>query len=226
MRFSEFEFIMSVPRMGRYLKAVGGITKNAMTLYRLNLRLSQELFTIESCFEIALRNKIDQHYSIHKGSDWLRNAALPGGMFNTRNCGKTPFIISQGLRNLLVYSPPKLLALMDFGFWRYMFAPHQFYAGGQSLLMIFPSKLQSSSRNQYNHNLVFLELEKLNNLRNRLAHHEPVCFTDGAAVKNITYAQQHYNIIMNLFNWMQIDEATLLYGLDHINTILTKIDAL
>lgn len=30
-----------------------------MTLYRLNLRLSQEMFTIVSCLEVALRNAID-----------------------------------------------------------------------------------------------------------------------------------------------------------------------
>lgn len=30
-----------------------------MTLYRKNLQLSRELFTIISCFEIALRNAID-----------------------------------------------------------------------------------------------------------------------------------------------------------------------
>lgn len=226
MRFQDFEKVMSVPRMSRYLNATGGKTRKAMTLYRLNLNLSQELFTVVSCFEIALRNKIDQHYSTLQGIDWLRNAALPGGMYNVRNCGKTPYIISEGLRKLAVYSPAKLVAEMDFGFWRYTFARHQFYAGGQTLLAIFPAKPPSTPVLAYNHSFIFSELEKINNLRNRLAHHEPVCFANGTATMDTTYARQHYALIKNLFNWMQIDEAKLLYGLDHIDEVCNKIDTL
>lgn len=226
MLFTDFESIMSQARMSRYVTACAGNTKKAMTLYRLNLRLSQELFTIVSCFEVTLRNAINKHYITNNGTDWLRNAALPGGMFNTRHCGKTPSIISWAVRNLNVYSHDKLIAEMDFGFWRYTFARHQFYAGGQSLLAVFPAKPLSTITNRYDHNYIFAELEKINNLRNRLAHHEPVCFQPGHGVKNTAYARQHYVLILQLFQWMQIDEAALLYGLDHINIICKQIDNL
>jgi hypothetical protein len=56
MRFQDFEKVMSRHRINRYLMACEGRSKKAMTLYRLNLRLSQEMFTIISCFEVALRN--------------------------------------------------------------------------------------------------------------------------------------------------------------------------
>ena len=49
MKYSDFEAIITHPRMGRYLVASGGDTRKAMTLYRKNLRLSQELFTVISC---------------------------------------------------------------------------------------------------------------------------------------------------------------------------------
>lgn len=189
MRFQNFEKIISVPRMSRYVSATGGDTRKSMTLYRLNLRLSQELFSIVSCFEIALRNAIDQHYTEKKGPDWLRDAALPGGMYNVKNCGKTPYTILAALGRLINYTPPKLLAEMDFGFWRYTFAQHQFYAGGQSLLAIFPAKPKSTPTLRYNQTYVFRELEKINSFRNRLAHHEPVCFAIGKAVVDTDYAK-------------------------------------
>ena len=63
-------------------------------------------------------------------------------------------------------------------------------------------------------------------LGNRLAHHEPVCFQIGQAIKNTIYARQHYGLILQFFQWMNIDESALLYGLDHINVICTKIDSL
>jgi hypothetical protein len=140
MKFIDFQEVMSVPRMDRYLVAMRGNSRTAMTLYRLNLGLSQELFTMVSCFEVALRNRIDQHYSAKMGPDWLRDASRQGGMFNTTRCGKTPYIIAEVIRKLNPYCHSKLVAQLDFGFWRYTFARHQFFAGGQSLLAIFPAK--------------------------------------------------------------------------------------
>ena len=42
--------------MQRYKDAANGDTRKAMALYRYNLRLLQEMFTIVSCFEVTLRN--------------------------------------------------------------------------------------------------------------------------------------------------------------------------
>lgn len=70
------------------------------------------------------------------------------------------------------------------------------------------------------------QLEHINELRNRLAHHEPVCFLIGQAIKNTSYARQNYALLLQLFQWMNIDETSLLYGLDHINIICNEIDAL
>ena len=226
MKFIDFQEVMSIPRMDRYLTAMRGDSRKAMTLYRLNLRLSQELFTIVSCFEVALRNRIDQHYSAKLGPNWLRDASQRGGMFNTRHCGKTPYIVADVIRKLNAYCHSKLVAELDFGFWRYTFARHQFFAGGQSLLAIFPAKPGSTTVNKYNHTYIFSQLEKINLLRNRLAHHEPVCFLPGYPIKDTSFSRQRYEIILRLFQWMQIDEAALLYGIDHVNNIFYRIDIL
>lgn len=226
MNYKDFEKTISAPRMSRYKISCNGNTRKAMTLYRLNLRLSQELFTIVGCFEIALRNAIDHHYSKEHGIDWLKNAAGPTGMFNSRICGKTPYIIAEAARRLTNYSHPKLIAEMDFGFWRYLFAKHQFRIAGQSLLKIFPSKPKSSKQHNYNDKFIFDELEKINNLRNRIAHHEPVCFELGTAIKNTQYSRDHYQLIIQLFQWMDIDHSSLLYGLDHVIKVCNKINSL
>ena len=47
MEYSQFERIMSAKRMKRYLEAMNNDTKKAMALYRYNLKLSQEMFTIK-----------------------------------------------------------------------------------------------------------------------------------------------------------------------------------
>ena len=48
MKYSDFEEAMSPERMRKYLLACANDTKKAMTLYRYNLRLSQEMFAIVS----------------------------------------------------------------------------------------------------------------------------------------------------------------------------------
>lgn len=227
MKFQDFEKTMSPTRMMRYNTACNGNTKRAMTLYRLNLRLSQELFTVVSCFEIALRNAIDTDYSRHHGNDWLRNAVEQGGMFDTRNCQRTKLLIENNVRKLGANcTHSKLLAEMDFGFWRYLFAQPQYHAGGQKLLQIFPAKPRSTPAIQYNQTFIFNQLGLINDMRNRIAHHEPICFLAGQSVKNTIYSRQHYTHILQLFQWVSIDEAALLYGLDHINSVCNQIDVL
>jgi hypothetical protein len=135
VRYRNFERIMSVPRMSRYCTACGGDTKKAMTLYRLNLRLSQEMFTIISCFEIALRNAIDSHYLITLGDNWLKNAIRHVGIFANDNCSNTARYINDAILKVgASYSHPKVVAELGFGFWRYMFSRHQYRAGGKTYL--------------------------------------------------------------------------------------------
>lgn len=198
-----------------------------MTLYRKNLWLSQELFTIISCFEVSLRNEVDRLYTAHHGNDWLRDSMAPRGIFDRQSCRQTKRILEKTFNKVRHnYTHPKLLAELEFGFWRYQFANPQFYAGGTLLMQIFPAKPRSTPTMNYNHTFVFNQLEQINNIRNRIAHHEPICFLPGQPVKDTTYARQRYNLILQLFQWMNVDEAALLYGLDHINTVCNEIDAL
>ncbi|UYQ95784.1 hypothetical protein MKQ68_11790 [Chitinophaga horti] len=64
MNYADFEAVISPSRMNRYLAAAGNNTRKAMTLYRLNLKASQEMFTVISVFEVALRNAIDGHFNL------------------------------------------------------------------------------------------------------------------------------------------------------------------
>ncbi|MCZ8146125.1 Abi family protein [Flavobacterium sp.] len=116
MRYLDFEEIMSAPRMNRYLDACGGDSRKAMTLYRLNLKLSQQLFTIISCFEIALRNKINNHYTVTIGSNWLAESTKTTGVFNDSKCKRTKQIVNKGIKAVSHhFNQHKLIAEMDFG---------------------------------------------------------------------------------------------------------------
>jgi hypothetical protein len=228
MRLQDFEYVMSTPRMVRYRVSCGGNTQKAMTLYRRNLKLSQELFTIISCFEVTLRNAIDRHCSQQLGMDWLRDAVMTGGIFDNSHCIHTATAIRDVLRTLgpPYYSNSKLVAGLGFGFWRYLFSRHQYRATGQQLLNIFPARPQSTSTTQYNALYIFNELAQINHLRNRIAHHEPICFLPRQPVKDTGYARYHYSLLLQLFQWMSVNEHEVLYGLDHIDRICDEMDVL
>jgi hypothetical protein len=229
MKYTNFERVMSQKRMGRYLIACQGNTRKAMTLYRHNLKLSQETFTMISCFEVGLRNAIDNQLSANLGADWLKDSIMPGGIFTNPILRKTHDIIShsyQKLANNNQYSPSNLLSNLDFGIWKYMFSPLQYRVTGRTLLNIFPNKSRSTRRNQYNHSYVFNELDKINTLRNRIAHHEPICFLFQQSVIDTGFILNEYQKIQTLFSWMGIDSHSILYGLDHIKNVCQQIDSL
>jgi len=229
MNYSDFESVISHKRMKRYLNSCGGNKRKALTLYRLNLRLSQEMFTVISYYEVALRNAIDRIMSDALGDDWIRDSILPGGIFDNPLFSGTTRIIHKAYNELMTngkYSSSKLLSAMEFGVWKYMFSATQYRATGKRLLKAFPNKPKSSVTTQYNNQFIFNELDTINRLRNRIAHHEPICFMLDSEIISTSYLRNCYTRMVMLFTWMGIDAKSLLYGLDHIPQLSAKIDSL
>ena len=200
-----------------------------MTLYRLNLNLSQEVFAILSYFEVALRNSIDRQLTTYLGNNWLRDSILPGGIFDIPSCRDSAKIIQKAYNRLNRkgrYSHYRLLAEMEFGVWKYMFANPQYRVTGRVLLNIFSNKPRSSIMMQYNQAYMFNELDGINILRNRIAHHEPICFERQNPKIDTTYILNACQTLHKLFAWMEIDSHSLLYGLDHVKQVCGKINKL
>lgn len=225
MKYSEFEDVISSERMRRYVSASANDTKRAMALYRYNIKLSQEMYAIISYFEVSLRNKINKEMKTHFGNDWLRDFVMPGGRFDTdpRVEGTQKIIRKayEGLVRCHTYNHTKLLAEMEFGVWKFMFNNVQYRLSGRCLLNIFPNKPTSSPRFQYDNAFVFNSLDVVNNMRNRIAHHEPICFGRHGHVdtQNVISC---YIRIMQLFQWMDIDADSLLYGVNHLVEVNNK----
>lgn len=105
-----------------------------------------------------------------------------------------------------------------------MFATPQYAAFGQRGLDVFP-ELRRRIPGLTN-NMVFDMLTKVNELRNRLAHHEPVCFRANMAIKDTVYARSMYNTLIDLIDGMGLETRKVLYGIDHVLAICDRIDNL
>ena len=229
MDFNNFLSAVSGERFGRYLSACSGNRRKAIILYRLNQRLSREIFSIVSCLEVGLRNKVDAIMAASFGRDWLRDSILSGGMFDKPGTQNTKKIIGKVYQDIVgkgPYTPSKLLSKMEFGIWKYMFAGPQYTASGRLLLKAFPKKPRSTRVCRYDNTYIFGELNDINELRNRIAHNEPICFQPKTALKSSSYALSQYARLYRLLLWMDLDSRPILRHLDHVRFICRMIEIL
>jgi hypothetical protein len=226
MKYREFEELMSPQRIGKYYSTCDGHALKTLSLYQANIRLSQGFLGVLSVFEVALRNRIDQHYrtqsiSRRRSQEWLLTSIQPGGFLTNNGCQSSLDKVAQAYKRLgSSYSHDKLIAELSFGFWRHLFAGRQFKAGGGTLLAIFPNL--PPRRNQ---TFVYQKLHRINSVRNRIAHHEPICFGGGNVIST-TYARTHFQEIADILGYMSVENRHLFMGFTSVLDEANYIDSI
>lgn len=217
---SQFHTAISSPRYLRYLHAAGN-RRNALKLYRANIVLSQRMFAIIGILEIVLRNSIDRYMITMKGINWLEEAVAPGGFFEINpGCEYSYHTVREVIVKLGVnYTHDSLIANLSLGFWRYQFAPLQYTASGNTLLSIFVNQPQRVSQKD-----IFRLLAKVNETRNRIAHHEPICFHQNLI--STTKIEKRYHTILQLLEWLGSDPKKILYGIDAVRKSIDIINSI
>ncbi|MCZ8298169.1 MAG: Abi family protein [Flavobacterium sp.] len=223
MHYDQFETLMSAPRLARYWLSCKASTSQTQQLYKANIRLSQSFLGVLSIFEVVLRNRIDQCYKtiffVQNGADdWLVSAIHNGGFLTQKGCEKSLVKIRAAYNKLgKHYTHDKLVAELSFGVWVFLFAGKQYQAGGNILLSIFPKRPR-----KLNQKVIYQKLNQINSLRNRVAHHEPICFGPTNTI-SANYARLHFQHIVDLLTWMDVD-ATALF--EDIFSCTNEMDAL
>lgn len=225
-----FERAISKPRLGRYLTAYGGDWKKAQKLYLANLRISQKLYAVISVFEVALRNAIDEHYksqfmALTGSSEWLKTQSSSLGFLSNATLAKGGFQSRENIKKAISnlgthYTHDKVVSELSFGFWKYMFATKEFASANSTLLRIFPSRPRG-----INHTDVYNRLDTINRIRNRVAHHQPVCFDKTGNVSLIEILEAYDNML-NILSWLGYDTKVLLKGIDGISTEVKRINSI
>jgi len=221
MRKVDLHTGLSPARFGRYLAACGNDKRKAAKLYRANLRLSLELYGVISIFEVLLRNAIDRHYQGLKGENWLADAVQPGGYLDTgAGCEDSFHDIQAAIQKLgITYSHDKLVAKLTFGFWTFQFAPKEFAVAGSTLLNIFPARPFGTKQKK-----IYRDLIKINDMRNRIAHHEPICFDKDSI--STARVERRYELILELLSWLGYEPDRILFGIGRVKKALAAINSL
>jgi len=219
---SQFHTAISQPRFLKYFYACNNDKRKALQLYRANIALSQKLYSIIGVFEIILRNSIDRHFVLKKGNDWLAESVNSGGFLEASGCEDSYHAIQEGIHKLAeTYTHNKLITKLSFGFWTYQFAAKQFAASGSSLLEIFPNRTFGTRQKT-----VFQNLIKINDIRNRIAHYEPICFDKNTGSISTRFAENRYQLILELLHWLGCNPKRILYGIDSVPNGINAIKRL
>ena len=222
MKYKEYEVAFSPARLSRYKAACGGDTRKAMTLYRYNVKLCQKYYAVLNIFEIILRNAIDRHFrAYYNDPNWIEHQLQTGGMLahSPKKAEAIKHIRDLTKRGKL--TPDKVVSAQSLGFWTYMFNKIPFNTGGKKILDIFPNKQVGLGQKA-----VYNELQDIKQFRNRIAHHEPICF-DASWNRNMAYAQQNYKQILKYISFLGYSDKEILYGYDvQTKELINKIMSL
>lgn len=222
MKYQDYEKAFSPIRLNRYLLACGNNPIKALALYRYNVQLSQKFYAILNVFEVTLRNAINMHYKEYfSDPDWIKTQLSADGLLGSHPQIKT---ISETMAILIAtnrYSNDRMVSSVTLGFWTYLFTKVPFQRGGKTLLTIFPHKTHSlGQRTIYN------ELQTIKAFRNRIAHHEAICFNSEGR-KDIGPAKEYYALIQKYIGFLGFSDTHLFYGMGtRLEKLFMKIDQL
>lgn len=213
MTNADLERAFSTPRFTRYTEATGGDHALGHELYKVNVRLSARLFAVLSVFEVVFRNAVDRHYMQQFGPNWLRTQSDEGGFLGKNGCEKTRKNVQEviGWRDLYVHD--KVVANLGIAFWRSLFNSKEFSAGGDTLLRIFPQKPKGKA---HNHTYVYNRLHPVSKIRNRIAHHDPICFSPYTNEISAELPLKAYESMREMLMWLGFVPDQILDGVDAV----------
>jgi hypothetical protein len=203
--------LVSAPRFGRYVSAAGSAELGA-GLYAWNGRLTGAVHEEIGMIEVVLRNALDRqlvkYHQVALGGDgsWYADPLMPWK--SARIADQIGRARTQATAHGRVPElHGKVIAELTFGFWRYVLAaPYQNALWAPALRHAFP-QLRPARRGA-----VYQLVDRLNAVRNRVAHHEPV--------HALNIAARHRDVLL-LASWIDIAAASWIEETSRVSDVLS-----
>lgn len=173
---------LSEPRFARYLRAANGVELNAVYLYHWNCCLAQSLYFSLHIWEIALRNRMNSFLCAKYGADWPYNDARAVRNFTYLDRSRLRKTIDKEERERRASPVPTgvIVADLSAGFWVSQLSKSYelAYSWRKELYRIFPHEptIQRPAASTI--------CTRLLDVRNRVAHHEPIFQMDLAGIRD------------------------------------------
>lgn len=156
----------SPERLATYYDFAGGDKELALRLYAWNNALSQALYVPLQGLEVTLRNALGAQLRAAYGSQWFELNPGPPLMY------PLPEMLLSARKELgkrgIVADHGRVIAELNWGFWTGILAKRYEELWRAHLRKAF------SAPGALTRNAVYVPLDDLRRLRNRIAHHEPI----------------------------------------------------
>lgn len=202
--------VLSAPRFATYLSEKKGDKEAALKLYHWNLEVSSAFFVPLQICEVSVRNSIVAAIENVYGANWPWELGYEISLRNSPR-GYSPRRDLIGLKSLPTSG--KIVAELKFVFWEKMLTrSHDAVIWNSNFTTVFPNsdntKTVQMLRADGHQNLF-----DIRDLRNRIAHHEPIF------KRNI---QEEYDRIRNMIFWSNQTAATWVDKIETVTSLIAK----
>ena len=201
--------------MGRYF-SIHKDEKRAILHYQSNIELAESFYSTLSTMEVALRNAISRELETMTGrEDWY--AIFP----TTPGLNSLNRYITQATKQIVgrheTPTPSKIIAELTLGFWVSLFNAEYELILWKSLRRAFPY-LPKCERKRKN---VSAPLNSFRAFRNRVFHHEPICW-------NMERVTEIHDELYRVMGWINKDLPSWVQSMDRVeatqNLIRQRLD--
>ncbi len=155
--------ILSPERFATYSAWAGGNPDLARRLYTYNVQLSAALYGPLHMLEISLRNVTDQRLTAAFGAGWLTDPAVVTGFGQVKRVQSAQ---TQLTTQRKAGTHGQMVAELSFGFWSSLYSRQSHHLWNTLRPGFQATGVQRGSLSR--------DLDNLRNLRNRIAHYEPI----------------------------------------------------
>lgn len=174
----KIEQTLSIPRLSKYEnfykdKGEPYEKSDVLMLYERNLIISNKFFYLLNYFEVVLRNAVVQAIEIsfrcNETNSWHENEAFIRSL--SRRGRHSPKSMFDSAKEKFPDSPSKMIPELKFVFWQKMLmANYEERIWQGCFSSVFPNATVE------NRQIFYDWTNQLRELRNRIAHHEPIIF--------------------------------------------------
>lgn len=178
------ERTLSTERLARYRRWANDDEHQTLELYALNVAISEAFYTSLHLLEIGLRNAVHDGMTRQYGSAWFSNPAVLNDTFLNLKVGEAKARLPDNPTD------GQVIAELMLGYWTALFGRRYNILWGTTLKNVFDAGYPLRRAD------VAGRLNRIRELRNRIAHHEPIIQRDLPAA---------HTEIRELIGWLSPD---------------------
>lgn len=227
----DLERLISPARFATFVDLASGDRDTAALLYAWTGELAGALFTDYRQLEVAFRNRVDQALSAYaraldpEVTTWLDDSWLPPGANGWDTGAHDALQIARRHARGRNPSHDGLVAELTFGFWRYIvdgrYEEAFWLPALDAAFTEVPGAAAVDRRQELEQAMI-----NLNKLRNRLAHHEPICKPtrrQGPGGVRLTLSVDDvYEDLCNVILWTDPDVSVELLAQSRVPLLLSS----